>query len=500
MIEGVDDRVEERLHAAEIESLERRLLDLALEQTSAHDGAIFLWDRKRKGLSVDFHVVGGVAVNIPGMLLKERRDGRPNGIALHTFLKNEPYLTNDTRTDPNYAPYFQEVRSIAAVPIPYQGKAIGVIATSSRQAEAFSEQHLEQLASLAATSAKFLRRAQLYRASSEDDGRPFLIKGLSPAWLRVERQIERVSPTQAPVLIHGESGTGKELTAHAIHFNSRRAGGPFVAVNSAAIPDTLLESVLFGHVKGAFTGATDSHVGELEKADGGTLFLDEMGELPLPLQAKILRAIETGEVQPLGSNKAPKRVNVRIVCATNRDLPAMIRSGGFRDDLYYRISVVTLELPPLREYKDNLETLSRVFLQQAALRHDKKAPRLTPVFLAALSSYDFPGNVRELKNCIEHAVIMARGEELAVEDLPPSVLAGSSVASVPSLARPQRRSLKAMREEWLADPETRYLREILDEAGGNVARAAELAEVNMVTLYRLLKKRGIVLRRRAELR
>ncbi len=499
MLHDLEAGLDERLHAATIESLERRILDLALEQTGAHDGAIFLWDRKQKGLALDFHIVSGVAVNIPGAVVKQRKDGRPNGIALHAFLTNEAYLTNDSRKDPNYAPYFQEVRSIAAAPIPYQGKAIGVIAASCREPGAFTAKHLEVLETLAQTSAKFLRRAQLYRAGQEEDGRPFLIKGLSAEWLLVERQIEQVSPTRAPVLIHGESGTGKELTAHAIHFNSKRAGGPFVAVNSAAIPENLLESVLFGHVKGAFTGASQNHVGELEKADGGTLFLDEMGELPLTLQAKILRAIETGEVQPLGSNKAPKRVDVRLVCATNRDLPAMVRAGTFRDDLYYRISVVTLELPPLRAYKDNLEILSQVFVQQAAARHEKKTPKLSREFTAALYAYDFPGNVRELKNCIEHAVIMTRTAELTPEDLPLSMRAQEAVGAAPR-KRTARKGLKALREQWLVGPETRYLSDLLTETDGSVERAAKLAGVNVVTLYRLLKKRGIELKRRAVVR
>ena len=373
-------------------------------------------------------------MNIPGVALRRRHDGRANGIALTAFDENEPYLCNDTREDENYAHYFQEVLSIVAAPIPYQGKPIGVITASSRKTDAFTKAHVAELQALAESSAKFLRRAQLYRASAELSGRPFLIKGLSPEWLRVEQQIERVSPTDAPVLINGESGTGKELTAHAMHFNSRRASGPFVAVNCAAIPETLLESVLFGHVKGAFTGASFNKIGEFEKADGGTLFLDELGELPMMLQPKVLRAMESGEVQPLGSNKPPKRVDVRVVCATNRDLPTMVRDGQFRDDLYYRLSVVTLELPALRNYKDNLDILAQVFVQQAAERHKKPTPRISPECRRRSTPHDFPGNVRELKNSIEHAVIMASGDEIRPQDLPRS-FAGASSARKPAPSR-----------------------------------------------------------------
>jgi transcriptional regulator with GAF, ATPase, and Fis domain len=489
----VDPAADEALHAAEIESLERRILEMAFERTGADNGAIFLWDRKAKGLGVDFHVVDGVVVNIPGVVLHRRHDGRPNGIALTAFDQAEPYLCNDTREDPNYARYFQDVLSIVAVPIPYQGKPIGVITASSRRAGAFGPEHVEELEALAASSAKFLRRAQLYRATRDESGRPFLIKGLSPAWLTVERRMEQVAPTDAPVLVVGESGTGKELTSHAIHFNSRRAGAPFIAVNCAAIPEALLESVLFGHVRGAFTGASFDKLGEFEKADGGTLFLDELGELPMALQPKVLRAMESGEVQPLGSNKPPKRVNVRLVCATNRDLPRMVREGRFRDDLYYRLSVVTLELPPLRAYKDNLEILAQVFIQQAAKRHGKPAARLSAEALALLHAYDFPGNVRELKNCIEHAVIMASGSEITPADLPRSL---APAESAPRQAKGKEPTLKELREAWLAPHEKRYLTELLAACDGNVRAAAKRAGVDTVTMYRLLKKRGLRLERR----
>ncbi|MBK7583165.1 MAG: sigma-54-dependent Fis family transcriptional regulator [Myxococcales bacterium] len=488
---------DEALHAAGIESLERRIMDLALERTGASNGAIFLWDRKAKGLSVDFHVVDGVVVNLPGVVLHERHDGRRNGIALTCYAQNEPYVCNDSRKDPNYATYFQDVLSILAVPIPYQDKPIGVITLSSKQVGAFKDEHVDELRGLAGASAKFLRRAQLYRATRDGSGRPFLIKGLSPEWLTVERQIEQVSPTNAPVLIHGESGTGKELTAAAIHFNSKRASAPFVAVNCAAIPETLLESVLFGHVRGAFTGASANKVGELEKANGGTLFLDELGELSMVLQPKLLRAMESGEVMPVGSNKPAGRVDVRIVCATNRDLPRMVSEGRFRDDLYYRLSVVTLELPPLRNYKDNLEILSQVFLQQAASRHGKPTPRLSPAAQHLLQAYDFPGNVRELKNCIEHAVIMA-GVEVLPEHLPRSLAPAGKQKAAPRRSGTRQQSLAELRESCLAPVEEKYLTELLASCAGNVRRAAKVAGVDTVTLYRLLKKRGLRLERRLQ--
>ena len=409
------EATEADLHAADIESLERKLAEMALGRTGARHGAIFLYDPDTDSLALDFHVVDTVVVALPKARVPRRESGKPGGIALWVHERAEPYLCKDTRSDPHYAPYFLEVRSIAAVPILWQERSIGVITVSSRDPDAFEPGDIAVLQELAASSARFLRRAQLSRKSQEGTGRPFVIKGLSPQWLEVERRIEKVSPTDAPVLVHGESGTGKELVAHAIHFNSKRSQAAFVTVNCAAIPETMLESVLFGHVKGAFTGATFDKIGEFEKADGGTLFLDEVGELSLPLQAKVLRAVESGEIAPLGSNRPPKSVDVRLVCATHRDLPAMVESKEFRQDLYFRLGVMVMELPALREYRDNLEVLATVFLQQTAGRLDRPAPRLSSEALSVLMAHDFPGNVRELRNAIEHAVIMASGDEIAAE-------------------------------------------------------------------------------------
>jgi DNA-binding NtrC family response regulator len=488
---------DEALHAADVETIERRIMDLALTHTSTQSGALFLWDAQQKALAVGFHVVEGVTVNLPGAALRRRRDGRPNGIAFWVFDHNEPYLCKDTTKDPNYAPYFLDVSSVAAVPIPYQERSIGVLSVSSRRATPLGNTEVRTLERLAAAAAKFLRRAQLYRATRRDDRRPFLIKGLSAEWLEVERRIEKVSETDAPVLVQGESGTGKDLVANFIHFNSKRAAKPFVTVNCAAIPETLLESTLFGHVKGAFTGANVDKVGELEKAHGGTLFLDELGELPMGLQAKVLRAVEQGEATPLGSNRAPRIVDVRLICATNRNLDQMVREGRFRDDLYYRLGVMTLELPPLRSYRDlNIEVLAAVFVQQAAKRHGKPAPRVSESAMALLRAYDFPGNVRELRNALEHAIILCGGGEIVADDLPRSMRKGKIPDSTRASARAM--TLDELRESALAPAERKYLAELLEACGGNVRKAARRARVNPVTLYRLMEKRGVRLRRRAE--
>jgi two-component system response regulator HydG len=250
----------------------------------------------------------------------------------------------------------------------------------------------------------------------------------------------------------------------------------------------LIESTLFGHVKGAFTGATNDKIGEMQKADRGTLFLDEIGELPASVQAKILRAIEYGEAQPVGSSSEPKRLDVRFVCATHRDLAAMVKDGRFRDDLYYRLGVFTIELPPLRSYRDNIDVLAHVFLKQAAQRHEKRVGRIAEPALALLRAYDYPGNVRELKNAIEHAVILASGGEVTAEDLPRTLNSAPRPIERPKDELP---TIRELRERALAPIERRYLEQLLARHRGNITSAAAHAGVDRVTFYRLLKKRGL---------
>ena len=482
--------IEDRLHAAPPGTVEAELVAIACEATGAEHGALFVWDKAADGLVLLHHVVGGVTVTMPRVVIRE--PGKA-GIALHVFDSAEPYLCIDTAKDPFYTRYLVDVGALAAAPVRYQARAIGVLTVSTREPRGIDAHDLRALTAIADVAAPLLRRVQVDKLSRAATGRPLLIKGLSPAWLEVERKLELAAPTTAPILIRGESGTGKDLVARAIHWNSRRADKPYVTVNCAAIPETLLESILFGHVKGAFTGASFHKVGEFQKANGGTLFLDEVGELPVMLQAKVLRAVEQGEVQPLGSNEPPDRVDVRLICATNRDLESMAKVGQFRDDLFYRLSVMTLELPALRSYKDNLEVLAHVFLEQSASAHGKRAPRLPPDVLARLAAYDFPGNMRELKNTIEHAVILCAGTELRVEDLPKPLLAGSPTAARPKA--PASPTLEEAREAWLAPLERQYLADLLARHGGNVKTAAQAAGVNHVTLYRLLKRRGLHLGR-----
>jgi DNA-binding NtrC family response regulator len=486
----VTREIEDRLHAARPGTIEAELVAIAREHTGAEHGALFVWDKDAGGLVLLHHVVGGLTVTLP-QVVKPAGGGAKAGIALHVYDTEEPYLSPDTSRDALYTRYLIDVGCIAAAPVVYQKRPIGVLTVSTREPRGLDDADLRALTAIATVAAPLLRRAQVDKLSRAATGRPLMIKGLSPAWHEVERKIELAAPTNAPILIRGESGTGKDLVARAIHWNSRRAERPYVTVNCAAIPETLLESILFGHVKGAFTGASFHKVGEFQKANGGTLFLDEVGELPVMLQAKVLRAVEQGEVQPLGSNEPPDRVDVRLICATNRDLEAMAKTGAFRDDLFYRLSVMTLDLPPLRSYKDNLEVIANVFLEQSAAAHGKRAPRLGTDVLARLAAYDFPGNVRELKNTIEHAVILCTGDELRVEDLPRPLLEPRAPAR---RSQPQV-TLDEARENWLAPLERQFLTELLAKYGGNVKVAAKAAGINTVTLYRLLKRRGLHLGR-----
>ncbi|MBM4284368.1 MAG: sigma-54-dependent Fis family transcriptional regulator [Deltaproteobacteria bacterium] len=243
------------------------------------------------------------------------------------------------------------------------------------------------------------------------------VMGVSPRMQEVQRLLELVAPAEATVLLLGETGTGKELAAQAIHLNSPRGQGPFVLVNCAALPETLLESELFGHEKGAFTGATARKQGRFLLAHQGSLFLDEIGELKPVTQAKILRVLQSREFEPLGSNRTVK-VDVRIIAATNRDLQAMVHAGSFRDDLYFRLNVFPVHLPPLRERQEDLPLLADHFLRHFAEKYRREVTAMAPEALLAFQNYPWPGNIRELANVLEWSVIVCQGRTLHLQDLP----------------------------------------------------------------------------------
>lgn len=255
------------------------------------------------------------------------------------------------------------------------------------------------------------------RAMVQEHGDFENIIGSSSALRAVLSDLKRAAATDATVLLLGETGTGKELAARAIHHNSKRKDSPFVVVNSAAIPDTLIESELFGHRRGAFTGATEDRKGKFESAAGGTVFLDEVAELPIQLQPRLLRVLQEGEIDKVGA-PGPLRVDVRVVAATHRDLEARVREGSFREDLWYRLNVIPLRMPPLRERREDLPLLVEHFLLKHSRRHGRPIPRLSPAVLDRLERYDWPGNVRELENLLERLVVLTNAETISEADLP----------------------------------------------------------------------------------
>ena len=303
--------------------------------------------------------------------------------------------------------------------------------------------------------------------------------GATPVMQRLYRTIEKVAATDATVLIVGESGTGKELVARTLHGTSRRSGAPFVAVNCAAIPESLIESELFGHEKGAFTGAHRRREGRFEEADGGTLFLDEIASMPIALQATLLRVLQEQRFTRLGGS-GETEVDVRVVAASNRDLPQMARDGEFREDLYYRLNVVPVELPPLRDRRDDIPLLARAFLDQAAVRHGREVGELPARVNRALMEYGWPGNVRELANAVERLVLLAENDGLSIDDLPPAVRGVADLGAMPV-------QLPAEGLDWEAMEES-LLRQALERTGGNRAAAARLLGLGYKAfLYRLEK-------------
>ena len=307
--------------------------------------------------------------------------------------------------------------------------------------------------------------------------------GQSPAMRVVYDLVDRVADSDASVLITGESGTGKEVVARALHRHGRRREHHFVAINCAAMPESLLESELFGHVKGAFTDARTAHAGLFVQAHGGTLFLDEIGDMPLALQPKLLRALQERKVRPIGG-ASEVAIDVRVVTATNRDLETAIDERRFREDLYFRVNVIRVALPPLRARTGDILVLAQHFLQQLAARAEKGVTGISPQAAAKLLAYAWPGNVRELQNCLEHAVALTRVDEIAVEDLPERVRTPRGAHLLVASDDPSE--LVSLEEI-----ERRYVARVIEATAGNKTAAARILGIDRKRLYRMLERLGI---------
>ena len=376
-----------------------------------------------------------------------------------------------------------ETHSLIAVPLMIFERLMGLIYVDTNEPKnKLDSDHLELMTAIAAISAVSLDNARQMEQLESENRRlreeiniQHSMVGESAPMRAVYRFISRVAPTDSTVLITGESGTGKELVARAIHRNSTRAGKPFVAINCAALTETLLESELFGHERGAFTGAVAQKRGKLEVAEGGTVFLDEMGDLALTLQVKLLRVLQEREFERVGGTR-PIHIDIRLIAATNRDLAENAKTGAFRQDLYYRLNVVSIEMPPLRERKDDIPLLASYFAARSVERTKRQVRGISPEARACLTNYDWPGNVRELENAIERAVVLGSSEFILPEDLPEAML---------EIDRPEGVGIARYHEALATAKKQVILRAI--EQTGSYTEAAKLLGVHPNYLHRLIR-------------
>jgi transcriptional regulator with GAF, ATPase, and Fis domain len=397
--------------------------------------------------------------------------------------KGESVLSNDVLQSFGEAKSLADsgVRSILAAPLSVRNRVHGLVYLEAPVTFAFSEEHLRLLTAMASIASIAFENLQHLewlveenrKLRNESEG-SYGILGESPKIHDVLQFINKVGTTDSTVLILGESGTGKELVARALHEKSPRANKPFVAINCAAVTETLLESELFGHEKGAFTGAIAQKKGKFEVADDGTLFLDEISELSPMLQAKLLRVLQERQFERVGGTQ-PIRVNIRVLAATNKNLKDAIKDGKFRDDLYYRLNVLSVQLPPLRERPADIPLLATYFASQFGIKFQKRIIGISPEARTRLLNYDWPGNVRELQNAIEHAVVLGNTEHILPEDLPDSLLESKSAGEL------------SRYHEGVQEIKKQLILKALENARGNFTEAAKLLGVHPNYLHRLIR-------------
>jgi len=472
------------LHAIrDLEELQAQLLDLIFEVIPAGRGAILL----SEGSGQDFNC----------LYARTRQAGQPQlirvsrTIARQVMHENVAILgvdvTGGALRDVESL-VASEVRSLLCVPLSVFQRMIGCIyLDNTSTANRFQEDHLQFMAAVAGISAVALDNARRQQWLEQENQRLTMevrqdqsLVGEGSKMKEIFQFLARVSPTESTVLIEGESGTGKELAAKALHRNSPRATKPFMAINCAAIPETLLESDLFGHERGAFSGAVTQKKGRLEVADGGVVFLDEIGDLAPALQVKLLRVLQEREFERVGGTH-PIKIDIRLIAATNRDLDDAVKKGEFRQDLYYRLAVVRLTMPPLRDRRDDIPMLTRHFVQKHAKRCKVKAKPISPEAMAALVNYEWPGNVRELENAIERALVMGSSDMVLLEDLPESLLEQETPDQVQE--GKYHASVKQLKKHLIL--------EAVEQTRGNYVDAAGILGLNPNYLHRLIKNLGI---------
>ncbi len=460
----------------DLDEVLRRVMDAVVAHLDADRGTLYLVDHAR-------HEVISRAAHLPE--ISEIRLGWGEGVAGWVAERGRCVRVPESEADDRFAPRIDALtgyhtRSMMAAPVLDGDCVIGVLQVLNKREGHFDAKDERRIQALAAEVTKVLAQTSLHSQLRPDAERPLHfhfnhIVGESAAMQDVFRRTARAAATSATVIVRGESGSGKEALARAVHVNSPRAEGPFVKVDCAALPAQLIENELFGHEKGAFTGADARREGKVLAADGGTLFLDEVGELPLAVQGKLLRLLQERAYLRVGGNR-PVKVDVRFVCATHRDLEALVRSGEFRQDLYYRLRVVQIDVPPLRARgAADLDRLTTHFLHTCARRHGRSVPRLTEAAQQRLHAHSWPGNVRELEHAIESAVVLA--DELIDADALPL---GSAAAPAldPSLFVSEIKSLREVERD--------YVRHVLGQCGGNKSEAARRLCIGRNTLQRKL--------------
>jgi len=475
-------RIGQELHSLRAtEPLARRLLELLVETMPAERTALLLFDRAGQPSSAFALDRAGSAATFPlSRTLVERLVRERTAVLSNDLLQVEGLSEAESlRT--------ARIQSLLAAPLHSPAGPLGVLYLDTREPGIhFDETHLDLLTALAGIASLALANTRHLEWLEEEKGRLEAsldtdMVGESPRIREVWRLLTRVAASDSTVLLRGESGTGKEVAARSLHRQSPRAKRPFVAINCATLSPTLLESELFGHERGAFTGALERKTGKFEVADTGTLFLDEVGEIPPELQAKLLRVLQERELERLGSTR-PIRVDVRVIAATHRDLEKGIREGTFREDLFYRLNVISCTLPPLRERREDIALLASHFAAHFGRKLGRRIAGFTPEARACLERYAWPGNVRELANAVERAVVLGDDDLIRPEDLPETIL-----EAVPASGRAPVTKF----HDTVGETKKRLILDAVEQAGGNVTKAAELLGLNANYLHRLISNLGL---------
>jgi len=462
------------------EELQRRVLEMMFEVMPIERAAILITGHNSDEFVSGVYRDRGLDVSEPFRISRTiARQVLHDGVAI---------MGNDVLSDQQFVPtesiVAAQIRSLLCVPLLVFGSKLGVVyADTTRPGTQLDEHHLHLLTAIASVTAVALEHVRYVewlegenRRLQEEINIEHDMVGDSPRMREVYQFVSRVAPHESTVLIRGESGTGKELVARAIHRTSKRANRPFVAINCAALTESLLESELFGHERGAFTGAITQKKGKIEVADTGTLFLDEIGELALPLQAKLLRVLQEREFERVGGTR-PIKVDIRLIAASNRNLDEAVKANLFRQDLFFRLNVVCVTLPPLRERREDIPLLATYFVQKYALAADRPVIGISPEAYDLLKNYDWPGNVRELQNALERAVVLGLSDHIRPEDLPEALVEIND--------RPDGRVLRY--HDAVNSVKRQLILRAIEQAGGNFTEAAKLLDLHPNYLHRLVR-------------